>query len=283
MSRIPLAELRLRCQKPDYRTSGNWMARNVIRPLALYVTWVVAPWGISAHAMTVVALMCAVAAAVAFAVGGVRGWLLGATLLQVWYLLDHVDGQLARYHRTSSLDGVQFDYLMHHLVNLLVPWGVAYGCVRSTGAEGWLVLGICWSLGLLLLGLANDTRYKAFIARLKETPDELRVIGGSGPRQPDEPHISPAPWGYWHLRRTARLARKLCEIHTVMNALTIVAVSQGLLGETWPGRAYLAGIAPLALLTAAATLARDIRRGAAEREFARRYRPCEQPTRPKVF
>lgn len=279
MSRITLAELERSCQKADFRTSGTWMARHVSRPLALYITWFVLPWRISAHAMTMAALACAIAAAAAFAAGGITAWLAGAALLQVWYLFDHVDGQLARYHRTASLDGVQLDYLMHHLVNLLIPWGVGYGCTRSTGTDGWLLLGLCWSVGLLLLGLANDTRYKAFIARLKETPDELRVIGGSGPRHTDEPHISPAPCGYCQLRRTVRMARKLCEIHTVMNSLTIVAIAQGLLGETWPGRFYLAGIAPLALLTAAATLARDIRRGAAELEFARRYRPCERVQR----
>ena len=269
MSRIPFAELERRCQKPDFRTSGNWMARHVSRPLALYITWLVAPWGIPAHAMTVAALACAAAAAAAFAVGGVIGWLTGAALLQVWYLLDHVDGQLARYHRTSSLDGVQFDYLMHHLVNLLVPWGVGYGCARSTAAEGWLLLGLAWSMGLLLLGLANDTRYKAFIARLKETPDELRVVGGSGARKADQSEQSPSR--YRRLQRLVWLARKLCEIHTVMNGLTLFAICQWCIGDTRCGQFYLATMAPVALFTAAATLARDIRRGAAEREFASWY------------
>ena len=271
MSRIPFAEFQRRCQKPDFRTSGNWMARHVSRPLALYITWLVAPWGIPAHAMTVAALACAAAAAAAFAVGGVIGWLTGAALLQVWYLLDHVDGQLARYHRTSSLDGVQFDYLMHHLVNLLVPWGIGYGCARSTVAEGWLLLGLAWSMGLLLLGLANDTRYKAFIARLKETPDELRVVGGSGARKADEPEQSQSPSRSSRLRHLVWLARKLCEIHTVMNGLTLFAICQWCIGDTRCGQFYLATMAPVALFTAAATLARDIRRGAAEREFASWY------------
>lgn len=266
MSRIPLVELRRRCQKPNYRTSGNWMARHMSRPLALYITWLVAPWGVSAHAMTVAALACAVAAAAAFAVGSIAGWLIGAVLLQTWYLLDHVDGQLARYHRTASLDGVQLDYLMHHLVNLLIPWGVGYGCVRSTGADGWLLLGICWSLGLLLLGLANDTRYKAFIARLKETPDELRVVSGGGNRS--QPPVAP---GLRLLRGLVWLARKFCEAHVVMNCLTAISLGQWMIGHTTCGQVYLSAMAPLALMTAAAVLIRDIRHGAAEREFAGWY------------
>lgn len=287
MSRIPLMELRPRCQKPDYRTSGNWMARRVSRPLALYITWLVAPWGVSAHAMTVAALMCAVVAAAAFAVGTIAGWLIGAALLQMWYLLDHVDGQLARFHRTSSLDGVQLDYLMHHLVNLLIPWGVAYGCVRSTGAEGWLLLGICWSLGLLLLGLANDARYKAFIARLKETPDELRVTSGGGANRAD-PLLAP---GFRLLRRVVWLARKLCEPHVVMNCLTGISIGQWITGDAAYRTLYVAAMAPLALMTAAAVITRGIRRGAAEQEFANWYvavgsddvPPRRQNRRPTIY
>jgi hypothetical protein len=271
MSRVMLAELRRRCQKAGYRTSGNWMARHVSRPLALYVTWLVAPWGVSAHAMTVAALAVAVAAAGAFAVGSIAAWLIGAALLQTWYLLDHVDGQLARYHRTSSLDGVQLDYLMHHLVNLLVPWGVGYGCVRATGTEGWLLLGLGWSVGLLLLGLANDTRYKAFIARLKETRDELRVVGRAGARRVDESADLVTPAGYRLLRRIVWLARKLCEPHVVMNCLTAVSLWQWFAGDTKCGQLYLALMAPLALMTSAAVLTRDVRRGAAEQEFASWY------------
>src|SRR5262245_65873939 len=99
-----LSELEARCQKPDHRRVGNWMARRIARPLALRVTRVVLPMGVSAHAATLAAWAVAMGAVVCFGQGTIAGWLLGAALLQLWYLLDHVDGQLARYYRSESLE-----------------------------------------------------------------------------------------------------------------------------------------------------------------------------------
>jgi hypothetical protein len=69
MTRPALAELELRCQKPDHRRIGNWMARHVTRPLALRVTWLLLPMGLSAHAATLIAWLTGLAAAAAFAWG----------------------------------------------------------------------------------------------------------------------------------------------------------------------------------------------------------------------
>lgn len=291
MTRPSLVELELRCQKPDYRRSGNWMARRVSRPAALRITWIVHPWSISPHAMTLAALLCAVAAAVAIARGDVAGWLIGAALLQLWYLLDHVDGQLARLHGAATLDGMQLDYVMHHLVNLMIPWGVAFGLMQATGAAAWMVAGLAWSVGLLLLGLVNDARYKAFIGRLKQLEGQVMVVGGGRQMPPFAPASSPGPCarplGAAEAGHKGRLsltnvlvcvvhtARKFCEIHVVMNTLTAVAVVQLLAGGIAPGKLYLAIAAPLALATAVSTLARDIHRGAAEREFAQWYRALD--------
>ena len=266
--RLTLTELESRCQKPDFRRSGSWMARRISRPMALRITWLIAPTRISAHAVTCGAIVVAMTAAVGFASGRISGWVLGAVLLQAWYLLDHVDGQIARLRGASTLDGIQLDYLMHHLVNLMVPMSFGYGLWNATGIENWLLFGFTFAVGLLLLGLANDARYKAFIARLKQLDGIPLVVRQNGFG------VAVGNAGVTHnrlLRFAVHLARKLCEIHVVMNLVTLVAVFQCLARTTMPMQLYLAVIAPLALFTAIVTLARDIRRGAAEQEFARWY------------
>ncbi|HUY91273.1 MAG TPA: CDP-alcohol phosphatidyltransferase family protein [Pirellulales bacterium] len=272
MTRLPLAELERRCQKPDYRLIGNWMARRVSRPLALRVTWLVLPWGLSAHAATGLAALAAAASAVSFGYGSLSSWLLGAALLQVWYLLDHVDGQLARFHGAASLDGVQLDYLMHHVVNLIVPWGLGFGLAGRPLDATWLVLGLVFSLGLVAIGLVNDTRYKAFIERLKSLEGELRVVGGAGGRPAPAPPLPRRP-----LKLAAYTARKACEIHVVMNALTIVAAAEWLLDDRAfvIARLYLLLMAPGALIVALATIVRLLRAESCEQEFARWYRPAD--------
>lgn len=243
--------------------------------MALRVTWVIAPTGISAHAVTGFAIIVALMAAASFAWGSLGGCLCGAGLLQLWYLLDHVDGQIARLRGSSSLDGMQLDFLMHHVVNLTLPCGLGYGIWRATGQEIWLPIGFACAVGLLLLGLANDTRYKAFMARL-EGLDGIPLVVRHGAYMDDQPRLTTdtAPeTAFWRaMRYNIHFARKLCEIHVVMNVTTVIALAQYFAGTNGPMRLYLMLLAPLALSTAAATLARDIGRGAAEREFAQWYR-----------
>jgi phosphatidylglycerophosphate synthase len=269
MHRIPLAELERRCQKPDHRRIGNWMARRITRPAALRITRIVAPWGLSANAATLAAWGCGLGAAAALAWGTPWGWLLGAAMLQAWYLLDHVDGQLARLRGTASLDGVQLDYLMHHTINLLVPLGIGFGLFVRSAEPLWLLGGLLWGVSLLLLTLQHDARYKAFVRRLKRVRGALRVVGGGGARPAAQPPIPRKP-----LRLAAWTARKACEAHVMMNVLSLLAVGQLALGdaELLGARAYLLLIAPLAVVVAAWTIVRSQRGQSAEQEFAAWYR-----------
>ncbi|MHB1038115.1 MAG: CDP-alcohol phosphatidyltransferase family protein [Pirellulales bacterium] len=269
MKRIPLEELERRCQKLGHREIGSWMARRVSRPLALRITWVLAPWGISAHAATLAAWACGLGAATALGWGNALGWLLCSVLLQVWYLLDHVDGQLARLRGTESLDGVQLDYLMHHTINLLVPLGAGFGLFCRQLEPLWFLAGLIWGLALLMIGLMHDTRYKAFVQRLKRLRGRLEVVGGAASRP------SPSPPMPRHPGRLAAWAlHKACEMHVVMNGLTLVALGQVMLGDTQlvAGQLYLAAMGSAAALVAGLSVWRSARQQRAEQEFALWYR-----------
>jgi len=248
------------------------MARRVARPVALRITRIVAPWGVSANTATLVAWLCGTTAAAAWAWGNIAGWLLGAFLLELWYLLDHVDGQLARLRGTASLDGTQLDYLMHHTVNLVVPLGIGCGLAVRTSEPLWALGGLLWGLALLLLGLQHDARYKAFVQRLKRVRGELRVAGGGGARPESQPPIPRRP-----LHLMAWAARKTCEIHVLMNLLAVAALVQWGLDDVslTIGRWCTASAASLAAVVAGWTLVRSQLRGEAEREFSAWYQPPE--------
>ena len=264
-----MVEFEQRCQKPDHRRVGNWMARRLVRPAALRVTWVVAPWGVSANAATWTAWGVGVGAAAAFATGHMVGWVIGALLLQAWYLLDHVDGQLARFHGTASLDGVQLDYLMHHTVNVLVALGTGWGLFVASGNPYWMLCGVGWGMALLLLSVHHDARYKAFNQRLKRLRGTLHVHGGAGGRPQAQP---PIPGGWLH--RIAWAARKSSEMHVIMNLLTVVAFVCAAVGDNGLllARSYVAIAACLAVGTAGWTVARSQSAQSAETEFATWYR-----------
>lgn len=274
-SSVAWAEFRRRCLKPDPERLGTWTARRLGRPAALCVTWVVAPLGMTANHATIGAMLAALGAVVAFGCGTSLGWLVGALLLPLWYLLDHVDGQLARWHRTASLDGTTVDYLMHHSVNMLLPIGLGFGLMRELDSPLWCLAGIVWGWSTLVIGLRHDARYKAFVQRLKLLNGELNVVGGGGgrPEAGTTPRRELKHWLRWS-------ALKAYEAHVVMGVLFVLAVVRFAAPQfgTWLAAGFVATMALPAPLLAVLLAVRSFKSDEAEREFTLWYRVRETDT-----
>ena len=268
--RPTLAELRGRVQKARHREVGNWLARRVGRPAAVYGTWAAIRLGASAHQVTTAALFANIAAALAIASGTRAGFVVGVALAHLAFWLDHVDGQVARWRGTASLGGVYLDYLMHHAAALALGFGLGYGLAVRTGDVRWAAAGFAIAAGWAFLGLHNDCRYKAFFQRLKREPGPFRVDGGAGGR--------PAPPAPWPRRGRGRLtwpAYKICEPHAVLIGLSLLAglaiVSPAAWLVDWRGGVVLMAI--LAPTLAAGRAARAVVRGSVDDEFDRWFRP----------
>jgi len=267
--RPSLAELRDRAQKGRHREIGNILARRFARPTAIYGTWLAVRFGLSAHQVTLAALTASLAAAGAIGAGDRFGFVLGVALLHLAFWLDHVDGQVARWRRTASLDGVYFDYLMHHAAGATLGFALGFGLAVRTGKLPWAIAGFAIAVGWGFLSLHNDCRYKAFFQRLKSSDRSFRVDGGSGGKPTP---AAPPP------RRLRGLivwaGYKICEHHVVLIGLTglaglaLVAPSAWIIG--WKlGTVSMGFLAPtLAILR----IARSIRRETAEADFARWFR-----------
>jgi len=268
--RPTLAELRSKVHKRHHRTIGNWLARRVGRPSAVYGTWLAVRFGVSADSVTVAALLASVGAAVAIGSGTRWGFVGGVALAYLAFWLDHVDGQVARWWGSSSLDGVYFDYLMHHVAGLTLGFALGFGLAERSGDPLWAVAGGSIALGWATLSLHNDCRYKAFFQRLKASTGSYRVEGGAGGRP-----APPARWPRWGLGMLTYPAFKACEGHVVLLGLTVLAglalVVPAIWLEAW--RWSVRGMMVLAPSLATLRVARSIRAGAGEAEFARWFRP----------
>ena len=259
-----LAELRAKAQKGKHREIGNWLARRVMRPSAIYGTWIAVRLGVSANQVTLLALMTNLLAAIAIGWGTSEGFIAGVLLLHAGFWLDHVDGQVARFRETSSLDGVYFDYMMHHAANLALGFALGHGYARHSGDANWSIAGFLVAFGWLGLSLHNDCRYKAFFQRLKRETGMGRVQGGGGARP-----SPPMPWPRRGLGAVTWPLYKLCEPHAVVMLLSgiavVMAISPGLGYRGWS--ATVGGFALVAPTLAAARSWRAIQRRTAESEF----------------
>ncbi|GIF52727.1 CDP-alcohol phosphatidyltransferase-like enzyme [Asanoa ferruginea] len=111
------------------------------------------PTGVTAISVVVVA-----AAAALFAFGGGRlAWLLGGILLYLGFVLDCVDGQLARYTRTFSVFGGWLDTVADRAKEYLVYAGLAVGAERA-GVHGAWALAVA-AIALQTVRHMTDTWY----------------------------------------------------------------------------------------------------------------------------
>jgi hypothetical protein len=177
-----LAELRDRVFKHSAGgvERGHWLARRWARPAAIPVTWLAVRLSISAHVITLMAFSSYLSAALALGSGTRPGFVAGAILAFIGYLLDHVDGQVARWSRSASLTGTYLDYLMHHAVNLALGFALGFGLALRLASPAWAALGFLLGASLLLLPLHEDCRYKSLFQRLKRDACDFLVHGRNG-------------------------------------------------------------------------------------------------------
>ena len=268
-----IAELKARVQKDRHREIGNWLARRVARPTAVYGCWLAIRLGLSAHQVTLIALTSSLAAAVAIGTGGRLWFVIGVALAHLGFWLDHVDGQVARWRGTVSLDGVYLDYMMHHAANLTLGFALGYGLAARFDDPRWAIAGFAVGLGWAGLSLHNDCRYKAFFQRLKSKTGSYRVDGGGGGRtQP------PAPWPRRGRATLTWPAFKACEIHVITVGLAGLAVTAIVSPTAWllVWQTLVVLMAMLAPALAIGRIARSVRVRAAESEFSRWFQPLEQ-------
>lgn len=247
-----LREIEAVCQKPQWREVGSLLARRVARPAAVYLTWLAVRWPITANMVTAATLVVGVAAAVLLGLGRAPWFVAGAIVLNLWYLLDHVDGQVARFRRSESVTGVYFDFMMHHIVHPVVAFSLGYAIATQTEELHWTLAGGAFAFGVTMLSLANDCRYKAFYAaevkgggRRLPSPGDPGAAASefqhAGSRGPERDHVAPdslfseettasshpTPEARTLAVRVLRIAlhfgQKLCEMPNVIIAITILA------------------------------------------------------------
>jgi phosphatidylglycerophosphate synthase len=101
--------------------------------------------GLTPNQITVASMLLGVLAAAGFATGERWGLIAGAILLQLAFLTDCVDGQLARYTQTFSAMGAWLDAVFDRTKEYLVYAGLAIGAAR-TGDAVWLLAAAAMGL-----------------------------------------------------------------------------------------------------------------------------------------
>lgn len=148
------ARLRLGVKERD-----DFFTTYFVSPISPWVVRAAARAGLTPTGVTAISVALAVIAALGFAWGARLGLVGGAVLLYVSFLLDCVDGQLARYSRQFSAFGGWLDTMADRSKEYIIYAGLAIGAERAG-------LGTVWPLALAAMVLQTvrhmtDTWYGA--------------------------------------------------------------------------------------------------------------------------
>ncbi len=113
----------------------------VVRPISIYFTWVLVRTPITANQVTVLQEIFGVLGAIFLGLGSVAYAIVGVILLQLGCILDHSDGEIARWKGQESINGVFLDLVGHIIVIPLYMFALGFGVWMRTGSVETLVSG----------------------------------------------------------------------------------------------------------------------------------------------
>lgn len=225
-----LSDLNKIVQKKDYKTTGNWMVRTFLRDAALPCTWLLLHTQVTANQVTLFALLIGLLSAVFFALPGTAAFVIACLLLQFWYYLDHVDGQIARYRKTAGITGRFFDFLMHHIIHGAVLFGLGFYWGLKFNSSFYYFWAFVTSSGMCLFNMMHDIKSKAYIEKMLQGKAWKTVLadGGQNIYARSENKVS-------FPKKAFSVLHKLCEIHVFMNIVTGLA----LIALIWGGESNI--------------------------------------------
>ena len=128
---------------------AGWYAEKFLRPFSMPLIMLCIRMKWSANIVTLVHMIVGVVAGVFIAIGQIWTLLLGAILWQVWFLLDLVDGEIARYYKSQNVTGIYLDVISHHL--LFPYFFISYGLYHYLHLHNHIVLVLALWCGLCVL------------------------------------------------------------------------------------------------------------------------------------
>jgi len=112
----------------------SWWTVLVIDPIAIRVTWLVSNYTrLSPNTITLIMFLISLISAFFFSIGTYTTLIIGAILYEFSFVLDCVDGKLARLTKTTSAFGTYFDLALDDLRIVINLIALSYGQYIQSG------------------------------------------------------------------------------------------------------------------------------------------------------
>lgn len=166
----------------------SWVWARRVSP---YITRPFLRTPISANQITGLMILVGLAGAAVLALPGLVGAALSVVLIELYLLLDCVDGEVARWRSTTSIMGKYLDRVGHYVVEAALL--AAYGYhVAQDWRSPWLTLSVAVALLAILTKSCTDLQISSGAVWEGRTHDEI---------------VTPKPRGLRRLRTIAQATK----------------------------------------------------------------------------
>lgn len=150
------------------------LCRYFFRPISFYISAWCANRGISANTVSYFSILIAFAACICFIVPGYWWHIAGAILVNLWYLSDTVDGNIARSVKKQPFGAFADAASSYILVGFL---GACIGYSVYTDGGMLINSGCAWVILVGALGTTSDTMMRLIYQKYKSCERELQDRG----------------------------------------------------------------------------------------------------------
>jgi phosphatidylglycerophosphate synthase len=176
----PVRELEAICggegREPESERNFRTVYAKPIRRISIRFTWLLLHTRLSANQVTVLAILIGIAGALLLAWSDFWPLVIGLVLLQLSFVLDYSDGEIARYQamqrgETTGAGGAYLDWIGHYYVPATMTAALAYGAFTVSGRD-WLLLA-AMVVVFSLVRIAYSARDHILLGLFRDRP-ELR-------------------------------------------------------------------------------------------------------------
>ena len=155
-------------------------AKYLIRPISIWFTWIFVRTPLTANHVTIIQEIFGFIGAVLFACGR---FALGTLFLQIGFIMDNSDGEVARWKNQQSEQGKFLDLIGHMVIIPFYFFGLGLGLYLQQGYLITLIMG--FFAGLFSLKLEKfitnedgdiELGRRGFFKSLFRYPDSMNVI-----------------------------------------------------------------------------------------------------------
>jgi phosphatidylglycerophosphate synthase len=123
----------------------SWWGRYFLDPISIRLTWLVANFTkFSPNAITILSFLFSLISAYLFYQGGTIYVILGAFVYESSFILDTVDGKLARLTGKTSTTGAFLDVYLDNIRVFANIFTLVIGQYQLSGEIKYLIIGLCY-------------------------------------------------------------------------------------------------------------------------------------------